>query len=384
MDSLRGALVINRVKDGTAADCGKAGRPAGGTWGPLGEISNRLATRRAKAVKKTENFQGTTEGPMRSTQFPEPDLTESHPTNVLPASTSMEAPTEEELCQAFSEMLLRSDIEDVDADGGEDPQLCSDYVKDIYCYLRKLELQQCVCPSYLDGTELNGRMRATLVDWLVQVHARFHLLQETLYMCIGIMDRYLQVQAVSRKELQLVGVTALLLASKYEEIYAPRIADFVYITDRAYTAAQIRVMECKILKELGFVLGRPLPIHFLRRAIKVCEATADLYMLAKYLMELTLVDYDMVHYSPSEIAAAALCLAQKVFSQGHWDPKLRHYTTYEEDSLTLVMSHMAKNVVRVNRNLTKYTESSEVHHRMDFGSRKGQGSLAWAWMCLSQ
>lgn len=49
-----------------------------------------------------------------------------------------------------------------------------------------------------------------------------------------------------------------------------------------------------------------------------CQATAELYMLAKYLMELTLVDYDMVHYNPSEIAAAALCLSQKVFSQGHW------------------------------------------------------------------
>ncbi|KAL8197006.1 UNVERIFIED_CONTAM: G2/mitotic-specific cyclin-B2 [Gekko kuhli] len=262
---------------------------------------------------------------------------------------------EEDLCQAFSEMLLRSGIEDVDAVDGEDPQMCSDYVKDIFWYLRKLELQQCVCPFYLDGTELNGQMRAILVDWLVQVHARFHLLQETLYMCVGIMDRYLQAQMVSRKELQLVGVSAMLLASKYEEIYMPRIVDFVYITDRAYTSAQIRVMERKILKELGFVLGRPLPLHFLRRAVKVCEATAEVYMLAKYLMELTLVDYDMVHYNPSEIAAAALCLSQKVFSQGHWDPKLYHYTNYEEDSLTLVMSHMAKNVVRVNKNLTKYT-----------------------------
>uniref|UniRef100_A0ACB8E5H0 G2/mitotic-specific cyclin-B2 n=1 Tax=Sphaerodactylus townsendi TaxID=933632 RepID=A0ACB8E5H0_9SAUR len=188
-----------------------------------------------------------------------------------PLSTATDVPVEVDLCQAFSEMLLRSDVEDIDADDGEDPQLCSDYVKDICWYLRKLELQQCVRPFYLDGTELNGRMRALLVDWLVQVHARFHLMQETLYMCVGIMDRYLQAQAVPRKELQLVGVTAMLLASKYEEIYVPRIVDFVYITDRAYTSSQIRAMERMILKELDFVFGRPLPLHFLRRAVKISE-----------------------------------------------------------------------------------------------------------------
>ncbi|XP_054858737.1 G2/mitotic-specific cyclin-B2 [Eublepharis macularius] len=302
------------------ADHSKSSSPASCTRSPAGETSNKPATRRDETVKE-------------------------------PLSAAMEV----DLCQAFSQMLLRSNVEDVDANDGENPQLCSDYVKDIYCYLRKLELQQCVCPFYLDGAELNGRMRAILVDWLVQVHARFHLLQETLYMCVAIMDRYLQVQAVCRNELQLVGVTAMLLASKYEETYVPSIMDFVYITDRAYTSAQIRAMECKILKELDFVLGRPLPLHFLRRAIKVCEATAELYMLAKYLMELTLVDYDMVHFSPSETAAAALCLSQKVLLQGHWNSKLCYYTGYEEDGLALVMRHMAKNVVKVNKNLTKYT-----------------------------
>lgn len=80
-----------------------------------------------------------------------------------------------------------------------------------------------------------------------------------------------QAQPISHKELQLVGVTAMLLAAKYEEIHAPSIVDFVYITDTAYTSAQIRAMEQKILKELDFFLGRPLALHFLRRAAKVCE-----------------------------------------------------------------------------------------------------------------
>ncbi|XP_009072424.1 PREDICTED: G2/mitotic-specific cyclin-B2 [Acanthisitta chloris] len=261
---------------------------------------------------------------------------------------------EEDLCQAFSDVLLNN-IEDIDVEDWENPQLCSDYVKDIYLYLRELELQQSVRPHYLDGKTINGRMRAILVDWLVQVHSRFHLLQETLYMCIAVMDRFLQSHPVPRKRLQLVGVTALLIASKYEEILCPDVADFVYITDNAYTSSEIREMEMTILRELNFNLGRPLPIHFLRRASKAGEADAKQHTLAKYLMELTLVDYDMVHHCPSEIAAAALCLAQKILGHSQWGLKQQYYTGYAEDNLVMVMKHMAKNVVKVNEKLIKYT-----------------------------
>ncbi|KAJ6664339.1 hypothetical protein lerEdw1_008558 [Lerista edwardsae] len=345
-------LVTNHVKKGVTVDPREAYSHLSGRRDPLGEISNKIAvTRRPKGAKRTENPQGTEE---RENSLTNTTVRHMLPGLEGPVITSMDVPVEVDLCQAFPEML-RNDIEDVDVDDWKDPQLCSGYVKDIYWYLRQLEVQQRVFPLYLDGLELNGRMRAILVDWLVQVHARFQLLQETLYMCVAIMDRYLQAQPVSHKELQLVGVTAMLLAAKYEEIHAPSIVDLVYITDTAYTSAQIRAMEQKILKELDFFLGRPLPLHFLRRAAKVCEATVELYMLAKYLMELTLVDYHMVHYNPSEIAAAALCLSQKVFLQGCWNCKLSYYTGYEEENLTPVMQHMAKNVVRVNKNLTKHT-----------------------------
>lgn len=72
----------------------------------------------------------------------------------------------------------------------------------------------------------------------------------------------------------------MLLAAKYEEIYAPSILDFVYMTDRAYKAAQIRVMEQNILKELNFDLGRPLPLHFLRRVAKVADVSLPLSNVA--------------------------------------------------------------------------------------------------------
>lgn len=150
----------------------------------------------------------------------------------------------------------------------------------------------------MDGYEINERMRALLIDWLIQVHSRFQLLQETLYMTVAILDRFLQVklfykkhriegsflvltvrftqvQPVSRRKLQLVGVTAMLLASKYEEMYVPEVGDFAYITDNAFTKPQIREMEMLVLRELKFELGRPLPLHFLRRASKAGNVRSD-------------------------------------------------------------------------------------------------------------
>merc|ERR1719186_941225 len=129
-------------------------------------------------------------------------------------------------------------VEDIDAEDAGNPQLVVEYVNDIYSYLRHLETVQCVEADYLAGqTELLPKMRAVLIDWLGGVHLQFHLLQETLYTTVAILDRFLQVEvdSIPRNKLQLVGVAAMLVASKYEEIYAPEIKDFVYITDRAYT-----------------------------------------------------------------------------------------------------------------------------------------------------
>ncbi|KAG7283722.1 hypothetical protein CRUP_034346, partial [Coryphaenoides rupestris] len=278
---------------------------------------------------------------------PEPPLA-SMPEEL--ADVSMKE--EEELCQAFSDALLT--VEDIDEQDGDMPQLCSEYVKDIYAYLSALEEQQSVRPKYLQGYEINERMRALLIDWLIQVHARFQLLQETLYLTVAVLDRFLQVQPVSRRKLQLAGVTAMLVASKYEEMYSPEVADFAYITDNAFTKAQILQMEQLILKSLKFNLGRPLPLHFLRRASKAANSNVEKHTLAKYLMELTLVDYDMVHYRPSEIAAASLCLAQLLLEDIPWSPTQHHYASYDENHLKPIMQHLAKNVVTVNEGKTKF------------------------------
>ncbi|XP_051896380.1 G2/mitotic-specific cyclin-B2-like [Pristis pectinata] len=343
---------------------GASRRPA------LGDLANRVVTRgaeqKANNMKVSKPVASKPKGKILTKNVSKPNVQvlrpavqevkplvqepiPKDPLSPIPMDVSMK---EEGLCQAFSGTLL--EVEDIDAEDGSNPQLCSQYIKDIYKYLRQLEMQQTIRPRYLEGQEINERMRAILVDWLIQVHSRFHLLQETLYMTLAIMDRFLQSQPVSRKKLQLVAVTAMLLASKYEEMYPPVIGDFVYITDNAYTKTQIRQMEILILKELEFNLGRPLPLHFLRRASKAGNVDAEKHTLAKYLMELTVTDYSMVHIYPSEIAAAALCLALKVLDQSKWTPVQQYYTGYSEESLLSTMKHIAKNVVKINEGLTKH------------------------------
>uniref|UniRef100_A0A8I5ZPE0 Cyclin B1 n=1 Tax=Rattus norvegicus TaxID=10116 RepID=A0A8I5ZPE0_RAT len=214
--------------------------------------------------------------------------------------------------------------------------------------------EQSVRPKYLLGREVTGNMRAILIDWLIQVQMKFRLLQETMYMTVSIIDRFMQDSCVPKKMLQLVGVTAMFIASKYEEMYPPEIGDFAFVTNNTYTKHQIRQMEMKILRVLNFSLGRPLPLHFLRRASKIGEVDVEQHTLAKYLMELSMLDYDMVHFAPSQIAAGAFCLALKILDNGEWTPTLQHYLSHTEESLLPVMQHLAKNIVMVNRGLTKH------------------------------
>ena len=95
-------------------------------------------------------------------------------------------------------------------------------------------------------------MRAILIDWLVEVHLKFKLVPESLYLTVNLIDRYLEKEQVNRQRLQLVGVTAMLIACKYEEIYPPIVKDFVYITDNAYSKEEILEMERKMLQTLDF------------------------------------------------------------------------------------------------------------------------------------
>lgn len=251
----------------------------------------------------------------------------------------------DELVEAFSSQRLN--VEDIDAQDASNPQLVSEYVCDIYNYLRSLENKSPVQYRYLEGQTVTHKMRHILVDWLVQVHHRFTLTQETLFLTVGILDRYLQKERnVPRSKIQLVGVTAMFIASKFEEMVCPDVGDFSYITDKAYTKREILRMEIDILKKLEFNISIPLPLHFLRRNSKAGMVDSRHHTLAKYLIELCLPEYTMCHFKASIIAGAALCLTLKLLDGGDWNDTLIYHSTYTEEQLLPVMCKMAAVVVK--------------------------------------
>lgn len=173
-------------------------------------------------------------------------------------------------------------------------------------------------------------MRSILVDWLIEVQWKLKLLPETLYLSINVIDRILSLRRVSLSRLQLVGLAATLIASKYEEVVAPSIGNFVFLSDNSYNAMEILTAERYIFQILNFSLAFPSPMSFLRRISKAETYDIRSRTLAKYLMEITLLDPNFVPVVPSLLAAVGIFTARLMLRSGPWTPNLIHYSGYQE------------------------------------------------------
>ncbi|XP_067245008.1 G2/mitotic-specific cyclin-B1-like isoform X1 [Chanodichthys erythropterus] len=319
---------------------------------PLGNASNLIGLHRAaepkrpKAarVKKEKARAKSAAEDEQTSGLCEPVKPDPHTDVVILDSEHLQNPATAP--QAFSSLLLNI-IPDVDSADALDAQMCSEYVRDIYAYLQQLEVTMAIKPHYLEGQEVSGAMRAVAIDWLMQVQREFKLRQETFFMSVGIIDRFLQNNPVPKKCFQLVCVTAMLIASKYEEIYPPTVGDFAFVTDGAYTCGDIWRMERIVLKRLNYSLGRPGPVHFLQRACKVGQASPRDRELAMFLLELGALDYELVHVPPSLMAAAAFAAALRILGSGDWSVSLQHYTGYDGETLAPVMQAVVRTLQTV-------------------------------------
>jgi len=185
------------------------------------------------------------------------------------------------------------------------------YVTDIFQRLFDAEKITRPSPSYMTNGqhEINSTMRAILVDWLVGVQMKFRLQPETLYLCVNIIDRYLSRTSVRRRRLQLLGVTALFVACKYEEIYPLEVKDCVYVTDRAFNRQDVIDMEFDIVMVLGFKMTVPTAYPFLQRFLHITNAPKMIRDLASFYTERMLQEYCMLNFRASMLASAAVCLA---------------------------------------------------------------------------
>ncbi|KAL0723564.1 hypothetical protein Bca4012_038163 [Brassica carinata] len=236
---------------------------------------------------------------------------------------------------------------DIDSDD-KDPLLCCLYAlkSTTICVFQRpvpdfMERIQKDVTQSMRGFWLIGLWRVlTKVSSHSQVSEEYTLVPDTLYLTVYLIDWFLHGNYLERQRLQLLGITCMLIASKYEEISAPRIEEFCFITDNTYTRDQVLEMENQVLAHFSFQIYTPTPKTFLRRFLRAAQASylrprLELECLASYLTELTLIDYHFLKFLPSVIAASAVFLAKWTLDQSNhpWNPTLEHYTTYKASDL---------------------------------------------------
>ncbi|GFP98543.1 cyclin-b2-4 [Phtheirospermum japonicum] len=165
-------------------------------------------------------------------------------------------------------------VVDIDSGDRKNPLAVTEYIDDLYAHYKRAESSSCIPPNYMSQQfDINERMRGILIDWLIEVHYKFELMDETLYLTVNLIDRFLAVQSVMRKKLQLVG-------------------------------------EKLMINTLQFNMSLPTPYVFMKRYLKAAQSDKRLELLSFFIIELCLVEYEMVRYSPSLLAAAAVFTAQ--------------------------------------------------------------------------
>ncbi|PUZ57221.1 hypothetical protein GQ55_5G411700 [Panicum hallii var. hallii] len=224
---------------------------------------------------------------------------------------------------------------DIDAPDATNELAVVEYVEDIYRFYKSTEGTCLPLSTYMSSqAEINERMRAILVDWIIEVHHRLTLMPETLYLTVYIIDQYLSMENVPRKELQLVGVSAMLIACKYEEIWAPLVKDLLCLCDNAFSRDQVLSKEKAILDKLHWNLTVPTMYMFIVRYLKAARGDKKLENMAFFYSELALVQYTMLIYRPSVTAAAVVYAARSTLEMNPlWTDILEYHTGLTEPQL---------------------------------------------------
>lgn len=228
-----------------------------------------------------------------------------------------------------------------------DTTMVAEYAPEIFSYMCEQEIETMANPNYMEfQSEIEWTMRSTLIDWLLQVHLRYHMLPETLWIAINIIDRFLSVRVVSLVKLQLVGVTAMFIAAKYEEILAPSVDEFVYMTENGYTREEILKGERIILQTLNFsVSSYSSPYTWVRRISKADNYDIQTRTLSKFIMEVALLDNRFIRARPSLIAAVGM-YASRVMLGGDWNEDFVYYSGFSESQLETPMDFIIEKLIQ--------------------------------------
>ncbi|XP_072881357.1 G1/S-specific cyclin-E2 isoform X1 [Hemitrygon akajei] len=192
--------------------------------------------------------------------------------------------------------------------------------EDVWSNMLKKEIKYTHSKDVLSlHPSLQPKMRAILLDWLIEVCDVYMLHRETFYLAQDFFDRFMFTQEnVHKSKLQLIGISSLFIAAKLEEIYPPKLNEFAYVTDGACTETEILDMELIILKALNWELcpvtvvcwlNLYLQIVFLKEVpnLSLPQYSQDVFIQIARLLDLCILDVESLSFPYGVLTAAALC-----------------------------------------------------------------------------
>lgn len=322
-------------------------------------------------IENQENYDRTLLTQSQQQQQQQPTLHHHHSDIIETEELDDEELEDIQYNESLSPILtesIRNEIERVYARFGRDTldpndedtydvTMVAEYGNRIFNYLHSLETKYKPNPRYMEEMQedLQWDHRSTLLDWLVQLHSRFNLLPETLFLSVNIIDRFLSKRTISVSRFQLCGAAALFIAAKYEEINVPTVSQMIYMLGNQYSRDSFLRAEKFMVETLGFEFGWPGPMSFLRRGSKADDYDNEVRTLAKYFLEITIMDPKFVSSPPSWLAAGAQFLSRKMLARGEWSEAHIYYTGYTSQQLLPIAEYLEECCV-----------SAEIHHRTIF------------------
>jgi len=210
-----------------------------------------------------------------------------------------------------------------------------DYTKRVYSNLRLAEIRFSIKSSNIltKSPELSFEKRSLLIDWLHEVSQEYDLKWQTLLLGVQIIDHYLQKTCVAERFLQLVGMTALLISAKMEEVQPLSGSQLVYISDHSYNIKELIRMEQKLLNVLEWNVTFPTPYDFLSHLFVFFNNDKSIEMHSKFFIDIFLQEQSYLFYDPSEVAAGALLMAVLYDRKYKWSDEVVEYTGFSHESL---------------------------------------------------
>ena len=218
------------------------------------------------------------------------------------------------------------------------PQYVYEYMNIIYTNL--LDFENKNIPNYQtifkNQNKISFQQRIDCIIFMNQINHFFSSLQETHFLCINILDRFIcNYPNIDIKDLNSICCSTMLIANKFEEVYIPLLSDFTKVTNSEVKEEEILKWEYKILTSLNFEILTVSPIFFLERTHFFSQDdNKEVFYLSELLLEILFYDVNFMKFKISLRANSVYFISRKIiYNNDIWNNKLKLFSGYNEKDL---------------------------------------------------